>query len=632
MIERGMHVFPLKTNTKDPKFKGWQTAALAMSADSVMTHMGYENWGIHPGPSGHFVIDVDVKNGKVGDKTWALICEQHGDMPQTLTVRTPTKGVHYYFKGVVEGNSALGQDVDVRTTGGYVVAPGSEIDGQMYKVIDDRPIAEAPQWLLQMLAARSTRPAEERIVISEVDKDIEVDRAIKYLRDAKAAVEGSNGNTTTYEVAVSVRDFGISEEKNLELMLAHYNDRCSPPWSEGELSAIVENAYKYAQNSLGARSVEAATAAATEDFDDVPEAPPEDMSDLDKRLAARRFDVEKPPVRTEPVLWVGETGVAKPGDLVVVQAKVKAGKSSVLGAMMASIIGKHDQGHDYLGWRGQNPAGLPVIHFDTEQSPEDHYDLIKRTLDRAGIEKAPKWFYSYCITDFGMKEQRKALGHQVQRLFAEYGGVCAIFLDGIGDLCKDLNDGVEANDLVQHIYNMAIKYSCPFVNVLHENHSSETGKTRGHLGSQLERKAASNLRLEKNDKGIITLWADKLRRGHIPKGEGPTFVWDKGRSMHISTVSHREAVDLEKAEAILEQRIEIEEFLEVQVKDRITATDLNNIALAKGLWFANKNTSRFVAYLRESLATSETFHMVGGNGGPGGGGYAIERDAVGSLL
>ncbi len=83
--------------------------------------------------SGLVVIDLDVKNGVDGvDSLKAL-----GPVPQTLTVRTGSGGLHLYYKhpGGTVSNSArkLGPGIDVRGDGGYVIAPPSvHISGGVY--------------------------------------------------------------------------------------------------------------------------------------------------------------------------------------------------------------------------------------------------------------------------------------------------------------------------------------------------------------------------------------------------------------------------------------------------------------------------------------------------------------------
>ena len=113
-------------------------------------------------------------------------------------------------------------------------------------------------------------------------------------------------------------------------------------------------------------------------------------------------------------------------------------------------------------------------------------------------------------------------------------------IDGVADLCVDPNAIEEAFGLVEELVQLAIKHACPIITVLHENPSAaETGKTRGHLGSQLERKAESNLRLGKDSKGITTIYAERCRRASIPKDRGPRFAWDDASGMHVTV--HTEA-------------------------------------------------------------------------------------------
>ena len=250
-------------------------------------------------------------------------------------------------------------------------------------------------------------------------------------------------------------------------------------------------------------------------------------------LDNRRFDESSPPPKPEPVLSLAGVPISTSGNLTNMQAKIKAGKSAALTAAIASLLGE-DDARDYLGFSGcGNKAGLAVVHFDTEQSFYDHHRMVQRTLARAGLEKRPEWFRSYCATGLGCEEVRRLWFLELQRAAEQHGGLLAAFADGPGDMVKDVNDPAESFDLVKELQRAAMRYACPIVTVLHENPARDTAKMRGHLGSHLERKAETPLRLEKAD-GITTIWTECARHAGIAKEDGPRFHWDNTRGMHLS--------------------------------------------------------------------------------------------------
>ena len=118
---------------------------------------------------------------------------------------------------------------------------------------------------------------------------------------------------------------------------------------------------------------------------------------------------------------------------------------------------------------------------------------------------------------------------------------------GASDFVADVNDPAECNAFVATLHGMGIERDCPIIPVIHFNPGTE--KSRGHLGSQLERKAETNLRLDKEN-GITTVWGDKQRRAPIPKGTGPCFIWDEVAQMHVSTETRQSAKEAEKCEAL----------------------------------------------------------------------------------
>jgi hypothetical protein len=270
------------------------------------------------------------------------------------------------------------------------------------------------------------------------------------------------------------------------------------------------------------------------------------------QLESRAFDFDVIPPRPIPIMTLQGKPLCTAGNLTNIQAPAKAGKSAALESQMAAVISGNRQDIDTLGFAAENPQGFALIHIDTEQSRFDHDALVRRAVRRAKVDRTPAWFHSYSLADLNIRERRQALHYAMREGREAHGGVFAVMIDGIGDLCADPNDSAEAFALVAELHTAAITYGCAIITVLHENPGgSEIGKTRGHLGSQVERKAETNLRLAKDVAGVTTMWAEKARHCYLPKSEGPCFAWNDQAMMHTSCGSAREIKSAELREKML---------------------------------------------------------------------------------
>lgn len=264
LAARGFRVFPLSPGRKTPAFEGWQQAATLdparirqwWSEDAVVvgfTRDGGDvvstprfNVGV-AGGDGLLVVDADQKHGKQG----IAAARDLGVGFDGFVVQTTTGGLHEYLRGPDVLNAVgIAEGVDIRSAGGYVVGPGSVVDGKAYLLVsanDPRPV---PPAVIHNLAARKDDRGSEAPKVTPDQPDA-VDRAIEYLADAPLASEGAGGDDTTYKVAARLRDFGISEDMASDLLAEHWNDRCSPPWHVEDLKLKVRNAYEYGTNPIG---------------------------------------------------------------------------------------------------------------------------------------------------------------------------------------------------------------------------------------------------------------------------------------------------------------------------------------------------------------------------------------------
>ncbi|MFI0241986.1 bifunctional DNA primase/polymerase [Streptomyces sp. NPDC016845] len=185
--ERGWHVFPLLPGTKRPALHGERTCDRTGACASG--HLKWEqrattdpshiraawtrapfNIGIATGPAGLLVVDLDKPKDKSsadapdGAATFAALCERAGHaIPDTYRVRTASGGSHLYFTaphGVRLTNTAgtVGELVDTRAWGGYVVAAGSTTPAGPYEALSAPQAAPLPSWLQSILQPTPKTP------------------------------------------------------------------------------------------------------------------------------------------------------------------------------------------------------------------------------------------------------------------------------------------------------------------------------------------------------------------------------------------------------------------------------------------------------------------------------------------
>jgi len=156
--KKGLAVFSLAPGSKVPikGSAGWKDATTdEKEIRQMFASCPEANIGIATGKiSGIIVVDVDVKSGAQGEETLEKLLKQHGPLPKTPCCITPSGGYHYYFKypegvDIPCSQGKLGPGIDIRSDGGYVVAPPSVIADKLYVWevtgdIDDVEACDAP--------------------------------------------------------------------------------------------------------------------------------------------------------------------------------------------------------------------------------------------------------------------------------------------------------------------------------------------------------------------------------------------------------------------------------------------------------------------------------------------------------
>jgi hypothetical protein len=187
------------------------------------------------GASGLVALDVD---GPEGLASLSALEAEHGPLPATRRHAT-ARGQHYLFwapDGVSVKNSAgaLGQGLDVRGDGGYIVAPPSKhVSGVAYELVsgEDGSVAEVapmPDGLLKLLFGNRNSG----------------EGAGEAAGDEAPIPEGSR-NTTLTIVGGRLRAEGKTRHGIYEALSKVNKERCEPPLPDDEVKAIAASLAKY---------------------------------------------------------------------------------------------------------------------------------------------------------------------------------------------------------------------------------------------------------------------------------------------------------------------------------------------------------------------------------------------------
>jgi hypothetical protein len=270
------------------------------------------------------VVDIDVKEGKDGLNEYTALAGHY----DTLVVQTPTGGFHCYFNGPDSSNAPVSKSVDIRSHNGYVVAPGSTINGVPYKVVRDADLAWIPLSIERLLKPPYVRA--ETDYNQELDNAASVENARRFLESAPVAVQGQRGDETTFVTAARlVREMALSTQTAFALMRDHWNERCSPPWALEELYAKVENAAAYGSAGLGTLTPEQL-------FGHIHIEPPPSIFEQSNAAWGNAFH----PYQIKPRPWIVNR-MLMAGAVTLLLAAGSAGKSSMSLALAAHLaLGK----------------------------------------------------------------------------------------------------------------------------------------------------------------------------------------------------------------------------------------------------------------------------------------------------
>lgn len=250
-------------------------------------------------------------------------------------------------------------------------------------------------------------------------------------------------------------------------------------------------------------------------------------------LKSCEINFDKPPLAPEAIISINGVNIGSEGNLLCITGAEGSGKTNYLGGILSGAIKPINNEVDTLGTTiKENSKEQVVLLYDTEQSEFQLYKNLSYILKRAGIPRPPLHFKAICLMGISRNERLSLIFESMDNYYYQFGGIHLVVIDGIADLIPSVNDEASSVQLIEELFRVSAIYKTCIVCVLHMTPSGM--KLRGHLGSEVQRKAAGILLVEKEEKGNCSVVkALKVRDGSPLDVPLLQFGWSKTEGRHI---------------------------------------------------------------------------------------------------
>ena len=312
-------------------------------------------------------------------------------------------------------------------------------------------------------------------------------------------------------------------------------------------------------------------------------------------LQSCEIDYENPPDASKSIVAVNGVPLGTQDNLLCITGGEGTGKSNYVAAILTGTLGTERlPAERTLGLEiTPNPNGLAVLHYDTEQSEAQLHKNLGKTLQRASLKNVPKFYHSLYLASLSRKDRLKLICESMDLFYHKHGGIHLVVIDGIADLIRSANDETESIAIVDELYRLAGIYNTCIICVLHFVPNGI--KLRGHIGSELQRKAAGILSIEKDDNPEYSVVkALKVRDGSPLDVPMMLFGWDKAEDMHVYR-GEKSKEDKEKRKT--------DELIAV-VKEafrnsfKLTYQELCEVLMRK-MEIKDRTAKKYIAYMKE---------------------------------
>ena len=312
-------------------------------------------------------------------------------------------------------------------------------------------------------------------------------------------------------------------------------------------------------------------------------------------LQSCEIDYDNPPDASKSVVAVNGVPLGTQDNLFCITGGEGTGKSNYIAAILAGTLGTERlDAEQTLGLEvTPNPKGLAVLHYDTEQSEAQLHKNLGKTLRRASLMSVPDFYHSLYLASLSRKDRLKLIRESMDLFHHKHGGIHLVVIDGIADLIRSANDETESIAIVDELYRLAGIYNTCIICVLHFVPNGI--KLRGHIGSELQRKAAGILSIEKDENPEYSVVkALKVRDGSPLDVPMTLFGWDKALEMHVYR-GEKSKEDKDKRKSNELHTVIREAFCSAT---RLSYQQLCEI-LMRELDIKDRTAKKYIAYMKE---------------------------------
>ena len=249
---------------------------------------------------------------------------------------------------------------------------------------------------------------------------------------------------------------------------------------------------------------------------------------------AVKVDLTGEPSNLPKALFLGEIPLLSKGEIATIVALPSSGKSNVCEGIVASYTrAKGFEPLDALNFVcPAEHATKKILWIDTERTNNDLLWSVQRLKRRCKLDANQLSnhldFYSFVE----IASPAEALT-ELTKLVSS-GDYDIVILDGIFDLCPDINNIEKATLLVKELRALAVKHDVVLVTTIHPNKGTDV--IAGHLGAMLYRFSRAILYIEKQTNGTRRLTSE-IGQGKLSYSSEPAnsfFKWCDADGMFIS--------------------------------------------------------------------------------------------------